>query len=55
MLQCHGTADPVVYYKWGQILAEALTSMNEKFEFKTYEGLMHAVNDQVRVWAEITV
>ncbi|VVC36808.1 Phospholipase/carboxylesterase/thioesterase, Alpha/Beta hydrolase fold [Cinara cedri] len=46
MLQCHGTNDPVIYYKWGQLLAETLKSMNDKFEFKTYEGLMHTVNDQ---------
>lgn len=46
MLQCHGTEDPVIFYKWGQILAESLKEMNPKHEFKSYEGLMHAVNDQ---------
>jgi len=49
MLQCHGTDDPVIYHKWGLILSEALKEMNpNKYEFKSYEGLMHAVNDQVR-------
>jgi lysophospholipase-2 len=47
MLQCHGTEDPVIFYKWGQLLADSLKEMNPKFEFKSYEGLMHAVNDQV--------
>jgi lysophospholipase-2 len=47
MLQCHGTDDPVIYHKWGLILSEALKEMNpNKYEFKSYEGLMHAVNDQ---------
>uniref|UniRef100_A0A2S2PSI8 palmitoyl-protein hydrolase n=1 Tax=Schizaphis graminum TaxID=13262 RepID=A0A2S2PSI8_SCHGA len=46
ILQCHGTEDPVIFYKWGQILAECLKEINPKFEFKSYEGLMHAVNDQ---------
>jgi lysophospholipase-2 len=47
ILQCHGTEDPVIYYKWGLILSEALKDMNpNKYEFKSYEGLMHAVNDQ---------
>ncbi|CAI6345992.1 unnamed protein product [Macrosiphum euphorbiae] len=47
MLQCHGTEDPVIFYKWGLILSEALKEMNpNKYEFKAYEGLMHAVNDQ---------
>lgn len=48
ILQCHGTEDPVIYYKWGQLLAEALKEMNPKHEFKSYEGLKHGVNDQVR-------
>ncbi|XP_060871097.1 acyl-protein thioesterase 1-like [Metopolophium dirhodum] len=47
MLQCHGTEDPVIFYKWGLILSDALKEMNpNKYEFKSYEGLMHAVNDQ---------
>lgn len=47
MLQCHGTEDPVIFYKWGLILSEALKEMNpNKYEFKSYEGLMHAVNEQ---------
>lgn len=49
MLQCHGTEDPVIYYKWGMIMHELYKSINSKYEFKSYEGLMHAVNDQVRV------
>jgi len=49
MLQCHGTEDPVIYYKWGLMLADLGKSLNPKYEFKTYDGLMHAVNDQVRV------
>lgn len=49
MLQCHGTDDPVIYYKWGSILAELMTKMNPKYEYKSYEGLAHAVNDQVRI------
>lgn len=47
MLQCHGTNDPVIYYKWGSILAELMTKMNPKYDYKSYEGLGHAVNDQV--------
>ncbi|CAI6356212.1 unnamed protein product [Macrosiphum euphorbiae] len=47
MLQCHGTEDPVIFYKWGLLLSEVLKEMNpNKYEFKAYEGLMHAVNDQ---------
>jgi len=46
MLHCHGTEDPVIYYKWGTILADFLKSINPKFEHKSYEGLMHAVNDK---------
>lgn len=50
MLQCHGTEDPVIYYKWGTLLADLMKSMNKlKYEFKTYEGLKHGVNDQVRI------
>lgn len=51
MLQCHGTEDPVIFYKWGTILADQMKAMNPKYEFKTYEGLMHAVNDQVTCFA----
>lgn len=47
MLQCHGTEDPVIYYKWGQLLAESMKAMNPKYEFKSYEGLMHEVSDKV--------
>ncbi|XP_025198651.1 acyl-protein thioesterase 1-like [Melanaphis sacchari] len=46
MLQCHGTEDPVIYHKWGKLMADTLSEMNPKHEFKSYEGLMHAVNDQ---------
>lgn len=46
MLQCHGTEDPVIYYQWGLILAEMGKKLNPKYEFKSYDGLMHAVNDQ---------
>lgn len=47
MLQCHGTEDPVIFHKWGLILSKALKEMNpNKYEFKSYEGLMHAVNEQ---------
>jgi len=46
MLQCHGTDDPVIYYKWGKLLADFLKGINPKYEFKSYEGLMHTVNDQ---------
>jgi lysophospholipase-2 len=51
MLQCHGIEDPVIYFKWGKLLADQLSKVNSKFEFKTYEGLMHAVNDQVTCFA----
>lgn len=50
MLQCHGTEDPVIFYKWGTLLADAMKPMNPKYEFKSYEGLKHAVNDQVCAW-----
>lgn len=46
MLQCHGTEDPVIYYKWGTLLAESMMKMNPKYVFKSYEGLMHAVNNE---------
>ncbi|KAL5242308.1 hypothetical protein ACI65C_009718 [Semiaphis heraclei] len=47
MLQCHGTEDPVIFYRWGLNLNDVLKELNpNKYEFKSYEGLMHAVNDQ---------
>lgn len=49
MLHCHGTEDPVIYYKWGLKLEEAMKPINPKYEMKSYEGLMHGVNDQVNM------
>jgi len=46
MLQCHGTEDPVIYYKWGLVMRDLYKSINSKYEFKSYDGLMHGVNDQ---------
>ncbi|XP_062506710.1 acyl-protein thioesterase 2-like [Corticium candelabrum] len=42
MLQCHGDADFVVPFMWGQKTAEFLSAMNPNHKFKTYRGLQHS-------------
>ncbi|XP_013380529.1 acyl-protein thioesterase 1 [Lingula anatina] len=46
ILQCHGTADPVVPFKWGQMTHEALKTITPNADFKQYAGVMHSSSEQ---------
>lgn len=54
ILQCHGTADPIVAYAFGQMTNEVLHKLCSKHEFKSYSGLPHSSSPQemkdVREW-----
>ncbi|KAK9810851.1 hypothetical protein WJX73_002185 [Symbiochloris irregularis] len=43
VLMCHGTADPVVKYEYGQISVEKLKAAGAKVDFKSYPGIGHSV------------
>ncbi|XP_050524213.1 acyl-protein thioesterase 2-like isoform X2 [Daktulosphaira vitifoliae] len=49
ILQCHGTDDPVIPYRWGQKTSVILNDFVSNIEFITYEGLQHRVNKQVGI------
>ncbi|XP_041358326.1 acyl-protein thioesterase 2-like isoform X2 [Gigantopelta aegis] len=36
MLQCHGTMDPLVSYKWGEKTKQLITSFNPNLTFKSF-------------------
>ncbi|XP_078677232.1 acyl-protein thioesterase 1-like isoform X1 [Branchiostoma floridae x Branchiostoma belcheri] len=42
ILQCHGDADPVVPYKFGQMTRSVLAKYCNNYTFKTYPGMMHS-------------
>lgn len=46
MLQCHGDADPIVPFKWGDLSANVIKTFMKSHEFKYYAGLMHSSCDQ---------
>ncbi|OQS05914.1 acyl-protein thioesterase 1,2 [Thraustotheca clavata] len=46
VLVAHGTADEVVQFPLGQILADRLQAMKHTVEFKTYRGMGHTSNMQ---------
>lgn len=54
ILQCHGTADPVVAFSFGELTNQALHKLCSKHEFKAYSGLSHSSSPQemkdVRHW-----
>lgn len=41
ILMCHGTADAIVQYAWGQKSANALKEKNLNVQFKSYPGMAH--------------
>ncbi|ESP05306.1 hypothetical protein LOTGIDRAFT_152136 [Lottia gigantea] len=45
ILQCHGTNDPVVPVKWGQMTSQYIASFSTKHQFKTYP-MMHSSHPQ---------
>ena len=47
MFISHGTADPVVMYKFGRKSAEFLQSLDRKVTFKAYPGLTHSASPEV--------
>ncbi|XP_050431441.1 acyl-protein thioesterase 2-like isoform X2 [Adelges cooleyi] len=45
-LHCHGTDDPVIPFRWGQITSDVMSDLNPKYVFNVYEGLKHEVNEK---------
>ncbi|XP_077991117.1 acyl-protein thioesterase 1-like isoform X2 [Glandiceps talaboti] len=45
ILQCHGSSDPMVQYKYGELTNTKLKEMNSKVIFKTYPGMAHGSCD----------
>ncbi|KAK6171997.1 hypothetical protein SNE40_018405 [Patella caerulea] len=45
VLQCHGTEDPVVPLRWGQMTSQLVSSFFTKHTFKTYP-MMHSSHPQ---------
>ncbi|KAJ1533318.1 hypothetical protein HK405_000571, partial [Cladochytrium tenue] len=46
VLMGHGTADPVVPYRWGSASAEALRGLGRDVVFRTYRGMAHSACDE---------
>ncbi|XP_070555979.1 acyl-protein thioesterase 1-like [Ptychodera flava] len=46
ILQCHGTADPMVKLPFGEMTSQTLSKMNSKVTFKTYKGMAHGSCDE---------
>lgn len=44
--QCHGDADPVVPYKYGQLTHCSLKTFMKNAQFFTYKGLSHSSSDE---------
>lgn len=44
VLQCHGTADPVVPFQWGLASEKVMSTFldKSKYTFKAYDGLVHS-------------
>lgn len=40
-LICHGDADPVVRFQWGQMSMEKLQSAGVDLDFRVYNGMEH--------------
>eukprot|EP01069_Polyplicarium_translucidae_P013037 Polyplicarium_translucidae@DN725_c0_g1_i3.p1 len=46
ILHCHGDADQVVQYKWGQDTADFLEKEGMKIEFVTFRGMGHSACEE---------
>ncbi|XP_002732463.1 acyl-protein thioesterase 1-like [Saccoglossus kowalevskii] len=46
ILQCHGTADPMVQFQFGEMTYQNLKAMNCRVEFKQYKGMSHSSCDE---------
>ena len=46
VLMCHGTADPVVMFQYGELSSQKLRGAGANLEFEQYSGLQHAVHPQ---------
>lgn len=46
VLQCHGNADNVVPYTFGQLSAFAMRGVTRNVDFRTFAGLVHTVTPQ---------
>ncbi|KAH9491711.1 acyl-protein thioesterase [Bulinus truncatus] len=44
VLQCHGTGDPLVSYRWGQATHEIIKTFNPAAQFKSYSNMGHSSN-----------
>ena len=40
----HGSADPLVQYKWGTETADHLKQLGWTVDFRTYQGLAHSAD-----------
>ena len=49
ILQCHGRADPLVNFSFGQLTSQIIRSFNNKHDFKVYPGLGHSSCEEVSV------
>jgi len=50
VLLCHGEADKVVAYHFGQMTAQALEGLGMNVTWQTYAGLAHSVRSVVCFW-----
>lgn len=42
LIQCHGSMDPVVPYRFGQVSSILINGFNPSIQFRTYTGLAHS-------------
>ncbi|XP_059149395.1 acyl-protein thioesterase 1-like isoform X2 [Physella acuta] len=42
VLQCHGTSDPIVSFRWGQATHEIIKTFNPNAQFKSYSNMGHS-------------
>lgn len=46
IIQCHGTSDPVVPFRFGHMSSALISGFNPKLEFKSYTGMAHTACPQ---------
>lgn len=55
-LICHGDADPVVRFQWGQMSMEKLQSAGVDLDFRVYSGMEHGACMEeladIRAWLQ---
>lgn len=47
ILQCHGHADPLVPYQWGERTSQLIKKFSKRHIFKGYQNMAHSSCEEV--------